>query len=182
MDILGVFLSEHEHVRLMLGVFEEELAEFGDARNADYEVLGGCIAYCRDFLDQWHHPREDRLLELISRRDYGVGSSLQALSNQHQDLGRRTAELTHIFHDICNCGGVYLREDLVETGRRLSSSYRQHLDWEERFLFPAATTVLTDEDWQELASRTSGEADPLSAEPVDRQYRMLFAALADRRP
>ena len=179
MDILNVFLSEHEHVRSMLRAFDRELASFEEAKTADYEILGGCISYCLDYLDQWHHPREDLMLELMSRRDCEASRSLQGLVVQHEDLARWTADLERTFHDVSERGAVYPREDLVGLGRKLSSAYKDHLGWEERKFFPAARAILLDEDWQELTRRVEGPQDPMSVTPVNKKYQMLFAALSD---
>lgn len=180
MQILDGLLSEHEHVRRMLSVFDDELGGFEQAENADYDILGGCITYCRDYLDQWHHPREDSILEVVSRRDSEAGRSLQPLTGQHQDLAKSTIDLARMFDDVAKRGGVYLREELVELGRSLSSAYREHLDWEEVNFFPLAERLLTEEDWGEIAGRDKGPADPMSTTPVDKRYRMLFSAISER--
>ena len=67
-DVLQSLLSEHDHMRKMLNIFDQQLAIFEKADQPDYEVLSESLAYCKDYLDVWHHPREDRLLDLLRAR------------------------------------------------------------------------------------------------------------------
>lgn len=177
---LGPFLQEHDRIRRMLACFDAELDLFESAERPDYEVLSESLAYCRDYLDAWHHPREERMLELMQMRDPAKAGTVSALGRQHRDLADTTSRVLAVFNDVARGGAIRLRESLVHCGRELSGGYRSHLDWEESKLFPLAAAVLEPSDWEVLddaAVRSSGQAqdDRLSA-----RYPALFGAV--RRP
>lgn len=179
-ETLRILIAEHGRIRGMLSCFETQLDRFGRAERPDYEILGGSMAYCRDYLDRWHHPREDALLDLLQRRAPTQAQACAGLEDQHVDLANATGELAGIFESVQR-NAVYPRPGLVERGRGLLENYRRHLDWEEANFFPALAAHLWPEDWREIQPRFAAGDDPLAGNPVDQRYRALFGAIADLR-
>lgn len=122
--------DEHGRIRGMLSCFEAQLDRFERAERPDYEILEGSIAYCQEYLDRWHHPREDALLELLQRRAPREGRACADLEDQHLRLARTTGEVVKVFEEV-ERDAEYSRARLVEMGRILVDDYRRHLDWEE---------------------------------------------------
>lgn len=168
--------DEHGRIRGMLSCFEAQLELFEQAEQPDYEILEGSIAYCQEYLDRWHHPREDALLDLLQRRAPPEARACADLEGQHSRLARTTGEVVTIFEAV-ERGAEYPRARLVETGRVLVDDYRRHLDWEEAHFFPALRGHLLPEDWQEIAPLFADASDPLTQNPIDQRYRVLFSAL-----
>lgn len=176
-DSLQPFLEEHDRIRRMLTCFDAQLAVFERAEQPDYEVLSESLAYCRDYLDAWHHPHEERMLDLLLARSAGEAAAMSALGEQHWNLADTTARVVGIFNDVAQRGAIRLRDNLVSRGRELSIAYRRHLEWEESHLFPLARTVLAPADWEALdgeAGRAAGEAH---ARHLRARYPALFGAL-----
>jgi hemerythrin-like domain-containing protein len=176
-DVIRSLLFEHDHMRKMLDVFDDQLTIFERAERPDYEILSVSLLYCRDYLDVWHHPREDRLLDLLRQRDARQAGPLLEIEQQHGDLARNTSRVVRVFKDVSERGAVQLREDLVRSGRDLSSAYRHHIQWEEANFFPVIAEALDEADW-EIARREMAEAahatDP---RVVHDRYRALFGAI-----
>lgn len=177
---IEILLSEHETIRLVLTAFEDQLARFQDARKPDYEILQGSIAYCRECLDRWHHPREDALLVLLELRAPSAAAACQDIEGQHRHLAKASGDLVQLFEAV-EQGAFFLREDLVRQGQSLVESYRQHLDWEETHFFPVVSDKLQPEDFCSIAERFADGYDPMAQGPVDRRYRALFEAVESSR-
>jgi len=176
-NVLQSLLSEHDHMRKMLNIFDQQLAIFEKAEQPDYEVLSESLAYCKDYLDVWHHPREDRLLELLQQRDPAKAAPLFELEEQHIGLARDTSRVVQVFRDVAERGSVQLREDLVRSGRQLSGAYRQHIQWEEAHFFPVIERSLGADDW-EIASREMAQAPHASdRKALGSRYPALFEAI-----
>jgi len=176
-DVLQSLLSEHDHMRKMLNIFDQQLAIFEKADQPDYEVLSESLAYCKDYLDVWHHPREDRLLDLLRARKPDRASPLVELEDQHRALARDTSRVVRLFRDVAERGAVYVREDLVGSGRELSRATRHHIQWEEAHFFPVIEQSLEAADW-EIAREEMSQA-PHASDPgsVRLRYPTLFAAI-----
>lgn len=173
---MQILIEEHGHIRSMLSCFKVQIDRFERAEDPDYEILGGSIAYCNDYLDRWHHPHEDALLHLLQRRAPSEASACAELEDQHAGLARTTRALVKIFEAVQR-DAPFVRGDLVEQGRTLLHDYDQHLDWEETHFFPVVTEKLRPEDWREIAPRFADAVDPLAASPIDDRYQALFTAI-----
>lgn len=173
---LQILVDEHVHIRGMLFCFENELTVFGKGERPDYEILEGSIAYCQEFLDQWHHPREDALHGLLKNRSKVASVRCSDLGEQHRSLSHTTEDLVKIFEAV-ERDAEYQREYLVNKGRQLLNDYRHHIDWEEANFFPAVRQYLLPEDWQAVATRFAIAVDPLAGKPGDGRYLALFRAV-----
>lgn len=176
-DILEALIHEHEHVRRMLDCFDEQLAVFERAGSPDYDVLSDSLAYCKDYLDVWHHPREDRLLEVLRQRNSAEAAALAELGDQHKDLATRTLGMVRVFRDVAERGAVHLREGLLRAGRELSVAYRRHLSWEEAHFFPTLDRTLEPDDWE--AARRDASQGEAAARAVRNHYPALFMAIQE---
>lgn len=176
-DALQPFLEEHDRIRRMLTCFDAQLAVFERAERPDYEVLSESLAYCRDYLDAWHHPREERMLALLQARSAEKAVAMSALGEQHRDLADTTSRVVAIFNDVAQRGAIRLRENLVRRGRELSTAYLRHLEWEETNLFPLARAVLGPTDWETLDSEAALAAVDGHARNVSARYPALFGAV-----
>ena len=177
-DVLNALLQEHGHIRAMLVHFRRQLGLFERNEAPDYDILNGSIAYCREYLDKWHHPKEEALLERLLRHNRDALSPAEELTRQHEALAEATEDITRIFVDVVDRGGIYLREDLVRRGLSMCSFYDEHLAWEEANFFPAAERTLLQDDWNEVAENFKA-ADPLDSSPIDNHYHALFLAISD---
>jgi hemerythrin-like domain-containing protein len=59
------------------------------------------------------------------------------------------------------------------------STERQHLDFEERGLFPGIRKLAGDTDWQQLEEALPLPEDPLFGEKQAAEYRDLYRALME---
>ena len=176
-DALQPFLEEHDRIRRMLACFDAQLAIFERAEQPDYEILAESLAYCRDYLDAWHHPREERMLELLQTRSAEKATAMSALGEQHRDLADTTSRVVGIFNDVAQRGAIRLRENLVHRGRELSTAYLRHLEWEETNLFPLARAVLAPADWETLDGEAALAAVDGRPGDVTARYPALFGAV-----
>jgi len=176
-DVIQSLLSEHDHMRKMLTSFDEQLAIFENAEQPDYDVLSDSLAYCKDYLDVWHHPREDRLLDLLQERDASKARPLQELDGQHRELAANTSRVVRVFKDVAERGAVHLREDLVRSGRELSGAYRHHILWEEAHFFPVIEKALEAADWEVARHEMAQAAQAIDPVSVRHRYPALFGAI-----
>lgn len=170
-------LREHDTIRKMLDVFENQLSRVSAAEDADYAVLSGSIDYCSDYLDRFHHPKEDRLLEVAAERDRSVLESLEGLSEQHRRLSEMTNQVEKTFDGVVT-GAILSRSALARQGRALVDTYRGHLEWEEAFFFPVLESALGADEWALVDGEFAHVVDPLKEHDVEQRFEALAASIA----
>ena len=70
-------------------------------------------------------------------------------------------------------GREFLRQTFHEVVHEFIEHQRQHMDKEERLLFPAAVKRLRPEDWAEIDARMNDRKDPLFNGTVETKFQAL---------
>ena len=70
--------------------------------------------------------------------------------------------------------------DLVDALQAFVDATRRHVLIEEREIFPAMETILTQEDWDEIDFAMFDQTDPVFDIDRERQFRELRDAILDR--
>lgn len=173
MHALQTLKNEHTRIRSILSRFEKQLNLFERAEQPDYEILESSIYYCQQYLNRWHHPNEELLLDLVRARDPDKARTCEELREQHGALARSARRVVKVFEAV-ERDVPFQRSTLVQRGRNLLHAYRSHLDWEEMNCFPVIEQTLIAADWREAEICFATRIDPLTAYPVDQVDQILF--------
>lgn len=173
---VGFFLSEHSNIRRLLSLIDAELSRAARQQTPDYPLVLSAIHYLTRFIDNFHHAREDGAVELAALRVPRLAAVADAVADQHESVlftgGALWGLLDRAFADQ-----PVLRSQVVDAGRAYSQLLRQHLDYEEEFLFPELAEVLTPDDWATIDANFGLISDPLFGPVVGERYRQLRARL-----
>jgi hemerythrin-like domain-containing protein len=174
-DTLLLLRLEHENQSRLLGLIEDQLAAADAGTPMDEELLSLACAYFSDYPDRCHHPKEDLVYKLLSKRDPDSCAGLRDLIAYH----RRLHELTEAFAEAVR----RVREEPHaaeprprEVIREFTEHYRQHMRDEEERFFPLAEERLSKDDWDTLDFAMFDQDDPL----FDHAAEERFSALRQR--
>ena len=164
-------LGEHANIVRMLDAFERQLEVFEAAATPDYDVVRGSVDYCVTFLDEYHHPKEDFILDKLRQRDRKTAERVGDLEAEHVDLAVLTRDLLGDIDGIAQ-GREVPRVALIAKSRDFVAAYRKHIRLEEEVLFPAAENSLTDGDWKGYRARFKRN-DPVFGSEAEKRFRAL---------
>jgi hemerythrin-like domain-containing protein len=174
-DTLLLLRLEHRNLSQLLGLIEDQVAAADAGAPLDRDLLSLAWEYFSDYPDLCHHPKEDLVYELLSRRDPGSCAGLKNLASEHV----RLHELTETFGEAVR----RLREEpqVAEPGareviREFTQRYRQHMRDEDERFFPLAERQLSGDEWATLDFAIFDRDDPL----VDNAAEQRFSALRQR--
>ncbi len=170
--ILGLLQRDHSNISRLLRVLEGQLADFETSDPVDYDTVIDILDYCRSFPDRYHHPLEDRVLKVLQVRDRDAAERVGDLAGQHDALAAETERVLRLFLDARK-GAAIPRDDLRRAARDFVAHYRQHIEAEDAFFFPAAKKALREEDWENLQNAWDGPADPVFGDREQEHYRRL---------
>jgi hemerythrin-like domain-containing protein len=170
--IIEILLEEHRNIKKLLLVLEQELEVFDSSDQPDYEILRAIIEYFQDYPDSYHHPKEDMVFEKLKARDPAVAKRIGDVEAEHQVETKRLREFAQAVEDIL-AGREFLRQSFHNVVHDFIEHQRQHMDKEERLLFPAAVKALQPEDWAEIDERLDNRKDPLFDGVIEKKFRAL---------
>src|SRR5476651_1528533 len=171
-NIIQILLEEHRNIDKLLLVLEHELEVFDRSEEPDYEILQAVIQYFQDYPESCHHPKEDMVFEKLKVRDSAAANSIGDVEAEHQVETKRLRRLVEAIEEIL-AGREFLRQTFHDGVHDFIEHQRQHMDKEERLLFPAAVNGLRPDDWAEIDARLSDRKDPLFNGTIETKFQAL---------
>lgn len=171
-NIIQILLEEHRNIDKLLLVLEHELEVFDRSEEPDYEILQAVIQYFQDYPESCHHPKEDMVFEKLKVRDPAAANRIGDVEAEHQVETKRLRRLVEAVEEIL-AGREFLRQTFHDVVHDFIEHQRQHMDKEERLLFPAAVQGLRPDDWAELDARLNDRKDPLFNGVIETKFHAL---------
>ena len=157
---LALLRAEHHLITKVLDVLDLVETSFEQEGPAPVSFYNDVLAFTRQFVNRWHHNKEESSLFahlrnhpgaathrafLIGERDHRVIRSLLADSIRQYPLA----------HEGDGEAGLILHEDLVEYGGIL----RRHIHDEESEIYPLAEAFFSDQEWEVVAAEFTALAE-----------------------
>lgn len=174
-NTLFLLRLEHGNLSKLLGLIEDQVAAADAGRPMDEELLRLASEYFSDYPDRCHHPKEDLVYKLLSKRAPDSCAGLRDLIADHRRLHELTeafAEAVRRLHQEPQAGEPTPRGAI----REFTKHYRQHIRDEEERFFRLAEERLSEDDWYTLDFAIFEEDDPLFGLAAERR----FSALSER--
>lgn len=171
-NIIQILLEEHRNIDKLLLVLERELDVFDRSEEPDYEIFQAVIQYFQDYPENCHHPKEDMVFEKLKARDVAAADRVGDAEADHRVETLRLRRLVEAVEDIL-AGREFLRQTFHDVVHEFIAHQRQHMDKEERLLFPAAIKGLRPEDWADIDARLNDRKDPLFNGVIETKFQAL---------
>ncbi|HUI61582.1 MAG TPA: hemerythrin domain-containing protein [Steroidobacteraceae bacterium] len=181
-DTLFLLRLEHGNLSKLLSVIEDQAAAADAGRKMDQKLLSLASEYLIDYPDRCHHPKEDLVYSLLSKRDPEACTGLRDLIADH----RRLHELTEQFAEVvgrapeASPAAGPSPQQLI---REFVQHYRQHMRTEEDRFFRLAEQRLSRNDWAALDFEVFDRDDPLFDHAAEERFadlRRRIEALDER--
>ncbi len=170
--LIHILREEHRNIEKLLGVIEQEIGVFDRRERPDYDTLQAVVDYFAEYPARCHHPKEDMIVEVLQMRDPAAARAVGDIGSDHRQEGERLRALAPTIESV-RTGGELPRQAVDDVVRDFIAHQRQHMEAEERALFPAAIEVLRPADWARIDARISDARDPLFNETVEQRFRAL---------
>jgi len=175
--LLEALYAEHRHIASVMQLFSEQLEAIAAGELVDTHVVYEVMDYMVTWPDRFHHPREDLIYGRVAELDAAAADSVDSLQRDHDataETGREVLRNIRQWRD-----GEVSGEELVRSGRAYIDHMYQHMNTEEKLVFPEIDRVLGAEDWRELAQddQLRPVADPVFGPRVQREFRNMARKL-----
>jgi hemerythrin-like domain-containing protein len=169
--------AEHRHIAGVMELFSDQLKAIDNGQLVDTHVVYEIMDYMISWPDRYHHPREDLIYGRVAEVDAGAADEVDTLQRDHDANAGRGRDVLAAIERWRE--GQVSGAEVVAAGRDYVDRMYEHMNLEENLVFPHIESVLTTEDWRELAEddQLRPVSDPLFGPRVQREFRNLARKL-----
>jgi hemerythrin-like domain-containing protein len=146
--LMKALRAEHHHMGTVMQLFADQLDAIEGGELVDTHVVYEIMYYMVTWPDRFHHPREDLIYARVAEVNPASADDVDTLQRDHD----HTAKLSRgVLQDIERwrlgevSGGV-----VVKSGRAYVERIYEHMNVEEKVVFPRIEETLTLQDWRDL--------------------------------
>jgi hemerythrin-like domain-containing protein len=175
--LMKALRAEHRHIATVMQLFADQLKAIESGELVDTHVVYEIMDYMVSWPDRYHHPREDLIYGRVAELDATAADEVDSLQRDHD---RTATSGREVLRDIEHWREGEISGSVVATsGRAYIDHMYEHMNIEEKLVFPHIESVLTIQDWRELAEddQIRGVADPVFGPRVQREFRNLTRKL-----
>lgn len=169
--------AEHRHIAGVMELFGDQLKAIDNGQLVDTHVVYEIMDYMVSWPDRYHHPREDLIYGRVAEMDGAAADEVDTLQRDHDTNAKRGREVLREIERWRE--GEVSGAAVVKAGRAYIDHMYEHMNLEEKLVFPHIESTLRIEDWRELAEddQLRPVSDPVFGPRVQREYRNLARKL-----
>lgn len=175
--VLQCLFEEHRHLAALVRVLAKTAGKSEPLKIGDYYLLRDIAGYLHDYPDRVHHPTEEVLFETVRRRKPALKEAIRQMRVDHLALSQETQKLLDLLDRAIEEPGHDSEKIIRTVCNAFAGHQREHMETENRVLFPAAIESLRPADWLEIEARFPAAEDPLFGRAVGSQHRTLYEYL-----
>jgi len=175
---LQILREEHAAMAAVLRSMAMMIERGPDAQQGHFfDVLRAMLFYIDEFPERLHHPKEsNHLFPKLARVAPEMLPVIHQLEADHMNGEANVRELQHMLL-AWELIGETRRGPFVECARDYVRFYLEHMRIEDTQLLPAASRLLSAQDWSELDAVFETSRDPLAGGAREPEYENLFTRI-----
>ena len=172
-------MKEHRVIERMLVVVSKAADRLNAGQKVDRDVFVGAADFLKNFADRCHHGKEEKLLfvKMVERGVSGEVGPIAVMLREHEDGRahvRKIAELSSKEVDDRS------RSELVNHVKAYANLLGQHIQKEDKILYPMADQLLTSDDQDELEKGFLEVEEKVMGPGVHERYHHMIEELEKR--
>lgn len=181
MQALRIISEDHSNMWRLATTIDHVAGEIEDGAQVDPAFFSSVFDYIEQFVDRFHHPKEDdHLFRLLRLRSAKAAAILDSLQQEHRDGPQQLRTLRAAVAQAAQ--GALAAPEFVATLRAYTAGLKNHMRQEEKLVMPLARESLVPEDWAEIDRAFLDNEDPLFGDKAKAEFRELFHRIANLAP
>jgi hemerythrin-like domain-containing protein len=170
---LSVLRAEHVVLLSIARLLEAEALRSERGERPNIELVSSIVEYLRDYPCKFHHPKEEGLL-FPALKKHGEGAdAIAKLEAEHAEEDALIQALDLAASKLTSGGPDDGAKTAFATAAKSYARFLEgHVREEERYVFPLAVQLLTDDEWIQMDAAFGDHADPL-LRGEDQRFRRL---------
>ena len=175
MSLSPVEKLHHEHANMgrILALIRLQLDQLARHAPLDITLLTNSLYYMRKYPSVVHHPKEDLIFERLLQLGAPLEEEIRQLMREHEEIYSLEDQLIKLALMAAD-SKENVTARLLELGRLYLLTHSQHMQTEERSIFPMAVRRLKARDWKRIHAQFKHIDDPLFGPQIEERYQHLY--------
>lgn len=172
--------TDHIHMQRLLSCLSHEIDcyDFDSKRSPDLAIILSALDYIHVYADKWHHPTEDVIFNRLQEKHNEASDVIEQLKSEHTTMIEETNKILDLFNSVAeDC--IVPAHELVEGSRHFISMQKQHMNKENKYIYPLMDTSFSKSEWREIEEEINLLNDPLFNNPTKNEYDHLYRYILD---
>ena len=169
--------AEHRHMGTVMQLFADQLSAIENGELVDTHVVYEIMHYMVTWPDRFHHPREDLIYARVAEVNPKSADDVDTLQRDHDNTAKLGRE---VLREIERWRlGEASGSAVVKSGRAYIDHIYEHMNVEEKVVFPRIEETLTQQDCRDLTEddQLTAVGSPVFGPQVQREFRNMTRKL-----
>ena len=175
-EVMEELREDHRNLTVLLNLLDREIARLERVEAPDFELLHDIMTYMTGYPDAVHHKKEDWVYARMAAVRDSMQADLERIEGDHAEISAFGNKLLSDIQEI-EAGAFLPRADVVADAHRYLTRQRDHMRWEDTYMFPLIDSMKAELDLSERSSRIADMADPVFGPEVLASFGSLLAAI-----
>ena len=145
--MLSLIEQDHKKVEQLLNVLTKQLAQLQSQQHSiNYVLMGDIVNYLRNYIDRYHHPKEDLIYAYYLEYYVADAQMSNRLAFEHQRLNFISRQLAHSL-SLIQLDSVTPVDEFSERLQEFISEQRAHIQFENSMVLPLIVKTFSPDDW-----------------------------------
>jgi hemerythrin-like domain-containing protein len=169
-------MNEHRVIERMLDVLSKAATKLEDGESVDSGVFVDAADFFKNFADKCHHGKEEKLLfvKMVERGISGETGPVAVMLREHEDGRMHVRNIAEVSAKVLT---DKTRAKLVQHARAYVELLSQHIQKEDKILYPMANQILSSRDQDELEKGFEEVEEKIMGPGVHERYHRRIEEL-----
>jgi hemerythrin-like domain-containing protein len=174
MDPIETLSDEHHLIERYLELLSRAQEALAAGRTVPRAFFEQGVHFARAFVEEYHHFKEEDVLFILlaQKRNGDVSGQIEQLKAQHVLGHTLITRMTHTLHGYRTDRPLEVKS-MREGLKTYVDLLRQHLDLEERAIFPLVRQSFTPEEMNLLSAQYEAERRRFGWDALERNRKLL---------
>jgi branched-chain amino acid transport system ATP-binding protein len=181
MDALNIISQDHSNMWRLAITIDHVATDIEQGAPVEAAFFNAAFDYIDQFVDRFHHPKEDDyLFRLLRLRSAEASDILDQLQLEHREGPNNLAALRA--RVMAAAAGQVSGAQIATDLRNYTATLKSHIRTEEKTVLPLARNSLIAADWAEINRAFLDNSDPVFGEKAQAEFRQLFHRIVSLAP
>jgi len=182
-EAIRIIRKEHRNLAAVLSCLKALVHDIDrQGGEPDLDLFDLIFYYVSEFLNRYHHPKEDNYLyKVLRQRSPAIVAALDELGRQHAEVNIELETVREALRRY-RAGGTDAFPQFLDAVETYCRFEYDHIALEESVVLPVAQSALLPQDWEKIDAAFAANDDPLFGAAPKAEFQRLMSRIAETAP